>query len=183
MTIDLKSLFGDLSDLDTRSAAALLKALKTAFTDEFGYLRFKQSVRNMQDMGLDEATSIKSAFATASTMGLTKQGLMASAHKYQQVLKQEREEFAVALKSQLRSKVDGKRAEAKELEARISAMKNKIAEMEKEMALYQKKIDNVDGEMAKAKTKLEATKNKFLSAYNGISSAIEDDIKQIDILL
>lgn len=183
MTIDLKKMFGDLTDLDTKSANALLKALKGAFTDDFGYLRFKQSVNSMQEMGLDQSTAIKSAFATASTMGLTKDGLVKSAKKYKLVLKQEREKFAEALKGQLSKKVDGERKEAEALQKKIVQMQRKIEQMQKEIALYQKKIDNVEGKVDAAKSKIVKTKDNFVAAYDKIAAVIEEDIAELESIL
>lgn len=183
MTIDLKSLFGDLSDYDSKTTNALLRALKENFTEEFDYLRFKQSVRTMQDMGIDETTSIKSAYATASTMGLTKASLVKSALRYEQVLSKEKDNFAQALKAQMQSKIDGKRSEAVALQQRIADYRAKMLEMEKEISLYQKKIDNVEQEVERATQKIESTKVKFVKVFKGISDVIKEDRQRIEIIL
>lgn len=183
MQIDLKNLFGDLSELDSKMTNALLKAIKENFVDQFDYLRFKQSVQNMMDMGIDEATSIKSAFATASTMGLTKDKLIKTGGHYKRVLDKERREFAVALQNQMKAKIDDKRIEAQKLQKRIAEYKAKIEKMEDEMRLYQDKIDNVEGHVAKAEAKINETRDRFNAVYETLSSRIDDDLAKLDVVL
>ena len=183
MTIDLKKIFGDLSSLDSKMTNALLKAMKENFVEEFDYLRFKQSVQNMNEMGLDQETSIKSAFATASTMGLTKDKLIKTANHYKTVLNKERDEFTKALQGQMKSKIDDKRAEAATLQKTIEDYQKKIAKMKAEMEIYQKKINGVEGQVEKAKAKIEDTRVKFANVYTSLSEKIDDDISKLDAIL
>lgn len=183
MKIDLKTLFGDTSDYDKKVISTLLEAIKENHLKDFDYIKFKQSVSNLSDMNLDEATSIKSAFATASTMGLTKESLLKTAHHYKVVLEKEREQFAVALKNQISKNVDAQRVEAQKLAERIEEYKRKIAQMEREMEAYQKKINGVDDSIAKAKEKIDGTRDKFKSAFDMLYNVIDEDILQIERLL
>lgn len=183
MTIDLKQLFNGLEDQDPKMAGALLNAIIENLQSDFDYIRFKQSVNNLQAMGIDEATSQKSAFTTASTMGLTKEKLKESAMYYQNIIKKEGRQFTEALQAQVGDKVDGKREEAKKLEATIEAHKQKIAQLEREIAAYQKKIDNVDAEIEKAKEKIEKTHQSFMAAYHFLIDQIGKDIEGIQLIL
>ena len=76
MQSKLKSIFGNHHGLDERSINVLTKALENANLPGFDYLEFKQSLAALTQMNMDEAMAIKSAFATASTMGLTKEKLL-----------------------------------------------------------------------------------------------------------
>ena len=183
MTIDLKKLFKGSEDVDTKTYNALLKALKEKHQDGFDYLRFKQSVKSMQELDMDEDTSIKSAFMTARTMGLTKTKLLNSNRFYQTVLKKEMESFAEAMRNQMKQRVDGKKDEAEKLAAKIEEYKKKIAKMEEEMQLYQQKIDSVDEEMASARQKIEETRDRFQASYNMIVDIVEDDAGKIERIL
>jgi chromosome segregation ATPase len=183
MTIDLKKLFASDNEIDTATYNALLKAIKEKHQDGFDYLRFKQSVKSMQDLDMDEDTSIKSAFVTASTMGLTKKKLLASTNFYMNILNKERESFAEAMRNQLKSKVEAKKVEAEKLAAKIEDYKKKIAKMQEEMELYQNKIDSVDGAMESARKKIESTRDKFETTYHSIKEIMENDATKIEGIL
>ena len=183
MTIDLKKLFTSDNEIDTKTFNALLKAIKEKHQEGFDYLRFKQSVKSMQKLHMDEDTSIKSAFMTASTVGLTKSKLLSSTKFYMNILNKERESFADAMRNQLKSKVDAKKVEAEKLAAKIEDYKKKISKMQEEMQLYQTKIDSVDEEMEAARQKIESTRDKFENTYHSIKEIMENDITKIESIL
>lgn len=179
MKVDLRTLFPKSRDHDDRTVNALLTSLKTAFNNQFDYLNFKQAVKSMESMQLDEATQYKSAFATASTLGITKQILIDSAKKYLQALENERSSFAEALKNQLHRKVDGKKEELNKIKQRILENERKIEELKKENLVLQEAIDNADDHVAAAKLKIENTKTSFLGAFDSIYNDIKNDVNSI----
>ena len=81
----------------------------------FDYFEFKQSLATLSKMPLDEATQFKSAFATAATMGITKENLLQSADYYKKVLHKEKEKFDVAVKGQNNANVLKKKEELETL--------------------------------------------------------------------
>lgn len=183
MTIDLKTLFSSENETDGKTFNALLRALKEKHQTGFDYLRFKQSVKSMETMDMDEETSFKSAYMTASTLGLTKTKLLNSTKFYLNILQKERESFADAMRNQLSQKVDAKKTEAEKLSIKIEDYKRKIAKMQQEMELYQNKIDSVDEEMEMARVKIEETRDKFEATYNSITEIIDGDKAKIDRIL
>lgn len=183
MTIDLKKLFETDSNLDKKFVDALLKAIKNNALKEFDYLKYKQSLKSMSEMGMDETTSFKSAFATASTMGLTKTKLVKSAKHYRFVLSKEREHFAEALGNQMDKRVAKKKEEAIKLKDKIKDYERKIAQMKKEMDAFVTKIENVDGEIQLAKEKIETTKQNFTDTYDSFVDIIDNDINLINSYL
>ena len=181
MTIELQSLFPGIKGKDDKSILALLRALKQNFDpNTFDYFRFKQSVEALTKMEMDLPTAYKSAFATASTMGLTKEKLSRSAGKYINVLDEERESFATALITRKKEKVDGRKSEVTGLSRKIEEHKAKILELEREIEIFQSRIDNVDSDVEEATLKIEGTKEKFLSVYNVLAEAIKKDIESIN---
>jgi chromosome segregation ATPase len=182
-SIDLKKIFKSEGEVDQKIYLALIKAIKDRHQEGFDYLRFKQSVNHLQEMDLDEETSIKSAYITASTMGLTKSKLTNSIRHYLTILGKEKESFAEALQNQFSSKVEGKKIEADKLEKKIEEYKKKIVKMQEEMSLYQSKIDSVDEEMKIAKSKIEKTRDNFEITYESLIEMIQTDLSKIDSLL
>lgn len=183
MSIDLNELFNPNKDLDEKSTMALLRALVGSHNSGFDYLKFRQAVRSLATMNLDEGTSFKSAFSTGTTMGLTKKKLMASAQRYLGVLQTESESFTDALKSQIDKNVNSRESMIAQLTERIAENKSKISKLEQEIQLYQQKIDNVDSDIETAQSKIDGTKEKFRNSYLTITDIIKKDIELIDLYL
>jgi len=178
MTIDLKKLFPN-DESGNKFFGALLKAIKSGAKQEFDYLKFKQSVTSLEEMDMEKGTAIKSAFTTASTMGLTKNKLIQSTKYYQKILNAEKAKFATAVQHQMDERISKKITEAEKLKQRIEDYELKISKMNQEMEAYKHKIANVDSEIAEAKNKIENTKNSFLVAYEKVSSILSEDIDMI----
>jgi len=176
MTVDLKKLFASEDITNSKMQTALIAAISKNASNEFDYLKFKVSVKKMLDMGMDKETAVKSAFATASVMGITKNKLVNSAKKYKGTLDKEREQFAIALKNKIAKNVDGKKVEAERLKKEIISHKEKIAKLLKEIELFDTKISQVDDVVVAAQEKIEATRNDFKSTFDAIYSQIEEDI-------
>ena len=184
MTTDLRDLFSDTTGLDEKSVSALLRAIKNNYQNgQFDYLKFKQSVDSLKKMDMTDEMAFKSAFTTASTLGLTKESLLASAKKYIYALENERETFAQAVLSQKKNQIEGRKEEVKDLAKKIEQHKIKIKELEREISIFQARIDNVDQDVENARSKIEQTKDKFLQVYETLNSNIKSDIENINIYI
>lgn len=184
MTTDLRDLFEGTGQLDEKSVNALLRAIKNNYDNRsFDYLKFKQSVISLLKLNMDETTCYKSAFATASTMGLSKESLLKSADRYIYALERERESFAEALLKQKGIKVDGRKSEVQDLVKKIEEHKNKIKELEREIDIFQNRIDTVDQDVEAAQIKIDGTKEKFLQVFETMTSEIKKDIESIKLHL
>lgn len=183
MTIDLNKIFDTNSELDKKFVDALLRAVKNNAIKEFDYLKFMHSVKSMQALKMDKDTSFKSAFATAQTIGLTKDKLLKTAQHYKNVLNKERDHFADALKNQRSEKVSGKLEEVTLLKNKIIEYEAKMKQMQKEIAAYQKKIEGADKVVQKEKEKIETIKNNFVISFEHFEKILDEDINSINNLL
>lgn len=183
MKIDLKELFDKSNGINEKLHQTLLKALAKAHIKDFDYLKFRQSVINMKNMGMDEETSIKSAFVTAGTMGLTKDKLLKTAYHYQTALNKEKEKFALALKNKIAKDIDGRRVGAKKYAQEIENHKKTIEKLKLEIELYQKEINKVEENVAIAKEKIEATRDSFKTTFDELYGQLESDVRNIETLL
>lgn len=179
MSSDIKKALNISPDFDKKSADFLSKALASHATGGFDYIKYRQALKAMEQMGLDEPTAFKSAFATASTMGLTKSGLVKSAKQYLSVLMAEKGKFDDALNNRVKEKIASKSDMVLKLEQRIEEMKNKIEELEAKVAEYQNKIDVADDSLEAEKAKIEKTQKNFETTFNAFVNIIEEDIERI----
>ncbi len=183
MSNNLKKIFGDNHGLDNKSVDFLVGALEKNNLPGFDYIEFKQSLAALSAMSMDEATAFKSAFATASTVGLTKDKLIETANHYKKVLLNERSQFDNALQKQKHQKVDGKMKEVEKLKAQIDQYKQKIAQLEEQIGKNQKVIDNADAQMNESKAKIEETQQNFEHTHQSIINQINKDVDNINTYL
>ena len=180
MNNNLKSLFGSNHGLDKKSVDFLTNALAKNNLPGFDYLEFKQSLSALSAMNMDMVTSIKSAFATASTVGLTKSKLLETANHYKAVLNKEKSQFDVALKNQMTQRVASKLKEVEKLKELIVKQKEQIQKLQSQIAKSEATINNADQLVSQEKAKIETTKTNFEHTYQSILNQIDKDIENIN---
>lgn len=172
-------MFGAHHGLDDKSVDFLTKALAKNNLPGFDYIEFKQSLGALKEM-MDEPTAFKSAFATAATVGLTKEKLLKTAGHYKTVLASEKQQFDAALKKQMEQRVDSKLTEVEKLKKQIEEYKLKIQQLQEKIDKSQATIDNADEHIQAAKQKIEGTRDDFEYALQSIVNEINKDIESID---
>lgn len=183
MQKNLKNIFGTNHGLDDKSVDYLTKALAKNNLPGFDYLEFKQSLAALAEMGMDESTAMKSAFATAATVGLTKDKLIKTAHHYKQILATEKNQFDEALGNQLNKRVNNKRQEVEKLKVQIGKWKEQISKLETQIAQSQNTIDHADENIRAEMSKIESTKTNFEQAYQSIENQVDKDIENVNLYL
>jgi len=63
---------------------------------------------------------------------------------------------------------------------KIEQNKIKIKELEREIQIFQQRIDNVDQDVEEARAKIQKTQDKFMKAFEAISTEIQTDIESIE---
>jgi len=179
MSKDLKSLFGENHLLDGKSVSFLTDALEKNNLPGFDYIEFKQSLAALANLNMDESTAMKSAFATAATVGLTKEKLLETAAHYKKILDGERSKFSKAMQNQMTKNIAGKEKEVETLRAQIIKHKEHIKQLEEQIGKYQKTIDTADESISAARGKIETAKEKFEYAHQSVMNQIEKDIEGI----
>ena len=180
MAKDLKIMFGEMHGLDEKSVASLTSALNSANLPGFDYLEFKQSLGALSAMNMDEATAMKSAFATAATMGLTKNKLIETAQHYKSVLAGEKNKFQQALENRMIKKVEGKKQEVERFKKQIIEYKAKIKQLEEQVAKHQNTIDTADATIQSEMGKIDSIQSNFEQAHQSILNQIDKDILNIN---
>ena len=183
MQKDLKTIFGKDHGLDPKSIEFLTKALEKSNLPGFDYIEFKQALAAMAAMNMDESTTFRSAFATAATMGLTKNKLIETAAHYKNVLIQEKSQFEQAMQNQLKQRVESKVQEVEKLKAQIVKHQEKILQLQGQINKYQQTIDGADAQINEAKEKIEGTRDGFEQAHRSILNQIDKDISNINTYL
>ena len=183
MTINLKDLFAVTSEMNEKVLLKLLTAIKDGQQKDFDYLKFKQSYKSLCQMGMDESTAAKSAFLTASTMGLTKDKLLNTVQHYKNLLNKEKEQFAVALKNQIANNIDAKTLEINRLQEKTEENKRKIQQLMDEQIIIESEIAKLRESAELSKSKIEDTRDQFKNTFDILYAEIEEDGSLYDRIL
>ena len=176
--VTTKTLFS-AEGLDERSLEFLSNAIEKNNLPGFDYFEFKRAVTALAQMKLDEATSYKSAFATAATVGLTKEKLIETAGYYREVLLKEKEHFDKALDSQNATRVTSREQEIKRLRDQIERHKADIARLQDEIAGYLNQIDQAESSVKQEAEKLTKTKTAFEKTHQSLLLQIDKDVENM----
>jgi chromosome segregation ATPase len=173
-----KNLFS-ADGLDERSLDFLLNALEQSNLPGFDYYEYKRAVVTLLGMGIDETNAHKSAFATAATIGLTKEKLVETAGFYRNLLTKEKDKFDQALQNQTKGKVTDKQEEVKRLTDQIERHKAEIQRLQEEMAQYRLQIEQAESTVKTEQEKISKAHDNFERTHTGLLLQIDKDIEQI----
>ena len=176
----LKAFFGQHHNLDEKSMEFLTKALEKNNLPGFDYIEFKQSLGALQEMDMEESMVFRSAYATASTLGLNKEKLLKSAGHYKQVLSNEKRQFEVAMEKRIQQKVKSKEEEVKKMKKQVEEYRAKIQQLEEQIEKSKSTIDRADEIINAEKEKILSTKESFEFTLQSVLNEIERDIENIN---
>ncbi len=157
----------------------LFKAMEDNNLEGFDYLEFKQSLKSLEKMPMDEQTRFKSAFAMAQTMDATPAHLIQTAKHYLSVLNQEEKKFEEALANQRTKQIGEKEKNLGKLDQTVKNKSEQIKKLTLEIEKHQKAMDRIKQEVANASIKVESTKNDFIASYNIVVSQISKDVENM----
>ncbi len=173
-----KSLFA-ADGIDDRSLTFLANALEASNLPGFDYFEFKRALVTLRGMEIEEGAAHKSAFATAATIGLTKEKLVETANYYRNFLDKEKEKFNAALQNQMAAKVTSREEEIQRLTDQIERHKAEISRLQEEMAAYRLQIDQSSTAMQLEKEKITKAGDGFERTHQSVLSQIDRDIENI----
>jgi hypothetical protein len=157
----------------------LLGALEKNNQQGFDYFEFRQSLKNLAKMPMDEATRFHSAYAMAQTMHVTPAKLIESAQFYLNVLTGEQSKFNEA-HAQQRAKLIGNREdEVKNLEAMIQNKSEQIKQLTQQIEEHRRMSEQIRSEVGESTVKIENTKADFEVTFNSVAGQIQEDIAKI----
>jgi len=147
----------------------LLSILNENNQEGFDYLEYKNAIKSLKSMDMDEKTRYRSAFATAKTLGVTVPKLLKSIGFYQKVLNEERLKFNKTLKKN--NNINLNKKEEDELIKKIESKKEKIKQLTKEVSALEKQLyGSLNGHTS---IDFEATTNRLIQE-------MREDIKKIN---
>lgn len=167
------------SKVDKRVYEMLLQVIESSNLEGFDYLEFKASVQALSNLPLDEATRFRSAFATASTMGLTIDKLVSSAEYYKNVLNRERDRFKTELENKMEQSVVSKEKERQTLEDTVRKKEEQIKLLTNEINQHKQSLSQLQNQLAEIQAKIQQTQSAFFGTHQYLLTQFEDDVQKI----
>lgn len=157
----------------------LLGVLNTNNQQGFDYIEFKNSLKALEKMGMDEKTMYRSAFATAQTIGASVQGITDSIDFYKKILQKESTDFAEAVKQQIESKLSDKEKEIDDFKIMIDSKQKQIEALQAEIQKHKESIATLSSKIESDKTQINKTKSDFDVTFESIMQQINTDAAKI----
>ncbi len=158
---------------------ALATALERNNQDGFDYFEFRQALKNLSRMSMDEQTRFQSAYAMAQTMGVTASKLATSVQHYLGVLDVEKQHFSDAHAQQMAKLVGNRQEEAKALEAAIQQKTEQIRKLTEEIEQHRSRNEQIRQEISDSTNKIEATRADFEATFHTVYAQVQDDLQKI----
>ncbi|MBI1226781.1 MAG: hypothetical protein GC192_16215 [Bacteroidetes bacterium] len=157
----------------------LLGAMEKANLPGVDYLEYRQSLKSLEKMPMDEQVRYQSAFAMAQAMGATPQKLVESAGHYLDVLKAEQSKFGQALRNQTAERIGNRQTMMSNLDATLKEKAEQIKKLTQEMEQHRAEMDKLEKEIKEATSKVSATQSNFVASYEVLVSQINVDVENM----
>ncbi len=166
--------------VDDKFLEVLFGALESKNKDGFDYMEFKEFLRSLADVPMEDRTRYQSAFATAKTMGATKENIVSSANDYIAILGQEQIKFQQALKAQKEKNLTSKHEEIQQVEQDIRSKESEIERLTKEIEAHRNHIGTLEVEINESSARIGETADNFEATYQALLGQIQQDLTNIE---
>ena len=164
---------------DQRNYEFLMSAIEKNNLEGFDFLEFKSTLKALDHLPMDEATKYQSAFATASTLGLTKDKLLSSADYYKDVLHKEKEHFLQEFQQQVEQRIHAQDSKIQQLNQAIINKSEQIKKLQEEIKEHQAQLAKVQSKVNEVSFKIEKTKNNFMATYEYLIGKFNEDVQKL----
>jgi len=171
---------GSKGQVQNKFLEVLFGAIESSNQEGFDYLEFKDFLRSLANVPMDDSTRFKSAYATAQTMGATKERILTSAKTYMDLLAKEETKFQEALNGQRDKNLTSKQHEIKKMEQAIQDKQAEIEKLKADIENHRKQIGTLEQDINAASEKLSQTASDFAATYQALLGQIQDDVKNIE---
>jgi hypothetical protein len=153
----------------------LLLSIENNNQPGFDYLEYRHSLKSLAALPMDEPVKFQSAFATAATMGVTLDKLLASIEFYKKVLRNEEDIFVKASKEQYTVNIENKMKEKEKINAVIKEKSLRIQKLTEEIRTHQTEMEEMGKLIETGDVKIKETTANFNNALQVLISQMDQD--------
>lgn len=171
--------------IDTKFVTHFASVLEKANIQGPDYFEFREMLRNLAELGLDEDKRFQAAWASFKTLGgkADVSVLTNTANQYLTALGQDRDAFLKSVEAALAERVGGLQNEQKQLQATNEALAKQIADLQRQMAQNTERLSKINDEIDEQSLKLTQNRSNFEATYGSFTEQIKDDIHKIQTYL
>lgn len=169
--------------VDNAILEKLFKAIEDNNQPGLDYLEFRQALKSLANLPMDEATKFQSAYATASTMGITLPKLIESINFYKKVLQIEEDNFKKAMAQQSTINIDGKIKEKENLALSIKQKSEQIQALTEQIRQNQSQIEELTKFIEGTQQKINETSKNFETTLHSIVSQFNNDEEKLKLYI
>ncbi|MCF8237164.1 MAG: hypothetical protein K9I85_03345 [Saprospiraceae bacterium] len=166
--------------LDQRFLDTLLNAMEEQNLEGFDYLEFRQALKSLGRMNMDEATRFKSAFAMAQTMNVTPSELTRTATVYLDILNKEQKKFSEALANQEKTQINVRQERLSWLDETILKHQQEIESLMASINTHRKEAEQLKAELDEVHQKMVVTQDQFTRTHTFLVEEINSDISKME---
>jgi len=146
------------------------------------YFEYKQALRSMEGLGLEEEKQFQAAWASFKAMGgITDSSILkTSADQYLAILGKDRESFLKDVERAVKERVGSLNDEVKKLEDNNNAYIQEIANLQKKIDENKNRLGQISGEIAEQSSKINANRDSFEITYQSFVEQINSDLIKIN---
>lgn len=165
--------------VDNQIIEQLLLEVEKNDLEGFDYFEYKKALKALDKMPMNEVTKYRSAFATASTMGVTLDDLLKSAAFYVSILDAENEKINTDFEKKITESVGKKEEEIADLKNTIQEKKALIKKLTEEIETHENQITDLKYKVKDAKKELTENQNDFKVSFDYLKSQFTIDIARM----
>lgn len=167
-------------NVDQRFLDTLLNAMEEQNQEGFDYLEFRQALKSLGKMNMDEATRFKSAYAMAQTMNVTPSELTRTANVYLDILNKEQKKFSAALSNQEETQINARKERLSQLDQTILQHQKEIESLMASINTHRKEAEQLKGELEEVHQKILVTQKQFTTTHAFLLEEITSDITKME---
>lgn len=171
--------------IDTKFVGHFADVLEKANIEGPDYFEYRETLKSLADIGLDEGKRYQAAWASfrAMTGQADTSVLTNTANQYLTVLNADREQFLKSVETALAERVGGLQNEQKRLQADNEALQKQITDLQNRLTANTDRLGKIDGEMTEQSQKLTQNRQNFEATYASFTNQIKQDVSNIQTYL
>ena len=147
------------------------------------YFEFYKTMETLEAHIPDEKSTVSATFASLAIQGLTKQNLVDTAKKYQEIIEKDNLNFEKALETKAKSELGDRNAKLKILEQKITTNSELVQKLTKEISDAQVLMGQIKNEVLEQENKLNKNKHGYQIACHAVLNKIATDIQKIQSII
>ncbi len=171
-----------LGEIDQKFVDHFAELLEKANLPGPDYFEFKQALRGMEGLGLDEEKQFQASWASFKAMasGITDTSVLTtSANHYGNVLNKDRESFLKDVEKATDDRIGSLKEEAKKLLDNNKTYAQQIEDLQKKIDASSERLEKINDEIEEQTDKINASRDSFDLTYQSMVDQINADVEKI----